>query len=456
MKQMYKAIPFSPDTTLSKTITATDTTIYVTNPSLLPDAPNYATIGTIEDTAETILYTGKTSNSVTGCTRGIEGKAIAWGAGEPIARNYTNKDHEVFIDNLNELNDCLKNVNNDFYSLGITNSEGIGSVIIGHNFASGSQCVAIGFKNNGLNDYSLTVGQNNENNSLAGCIVGFDNIIGIDKDTSEPFEANCAIGESNYVHAPIAIAIGGSNEVSGAFGYAEGTGNLASGYASHAQNINTIANVSYSTAIGKYNKQMSNGDLFAIGKGTSEAARSNIFRVSSSAIYGTGTYNTSGADYAEYYLWVDQNPNNEDRVGLFVTFAKGSEIRIANANDNYILGVVSGNPSVIGNSYNDHWHGMYLKDHFDRIIYEEVNGEMQPKINPEYDPTKSFIGREKRPEWATIGTHGQLSVYDDGSCQVDGYCKAGDNGIATSAKKGVNTYRVIGRLTDNIIKIQIK
>ncbi len=211
---------------------------------------------------------------------------------------------------------------------------------------------------------------------------------------------------------------------------------------------------------------MSDGDLFVIGNGSN--TRSNIFRVSSSAIYGTGAYNTSGADYSEFFEWLDQNPNNDDRVGLFVTL-DGNKIKIADSNDTYILGVVSATPSVIGNSYNDQWQGMYLKDKFGRTIFEDVevpdryetvgeekvligkaHNERRPKLNPDFDVKQKFIGRENRKEWDAIGMLGVLPVHDDGSCQVNSYCKVADDGIATSSEIG---YRVLERIDKNIIKI---
>ena len=71
---MYKGIPFSPQVALADGIGAGDTTIPVTDISAFPDAPNLATIGTDED-GETILYTAKTTDSLSGCTRGVEGLA---------------------------------------------------------------------------------------------------------------------------------------------------------------------------------------------------------------------------------------------------------------------------------------------------------------------------------------------------------------------------------------------
>jgi hypothetical protein len=48
---------------------------------------------------------------------------------------------------------------------------------------------------------------------------------------------------------------------------------------------------------------------------------------------------------------------------------------------------------------------------------------------------------------------GVLSVRDDGTCQVNGYCTVADGGIATASETG---YRVIKRVNDHIIKIVFK
>lgn len=98
---MYKGIPFSPQVALADGIGAGDTTIPVTDISAFPDAPNLATISTDED-GETILYTAKTTDSLSGCTRGVEGAAKAWPSGTTIARNFTNKDFDALQKNIQE------------------------------------------------------------------------------------------------------------------------------------------------------------------------------------------------------------------------------------------------------------------------------------------------------------------------------------------------------------------
>ena len=99
MAEMYKGIPFSPQVALADSIGAGDTVIKVTDISAFPDAPNYATIGT-DETGETILYAAKTSDSLSGCTRGVEGEAKAWPAGSTIARNFTSKDLDALQENI--------------------------------------------------------------------------------------------------------------------------------------------------------------------------------------------------------------------------------------------------------------------------------------------------------------------------------------------------------------------
>ena len=102
LEQMFPGIPFSPLTTLVNNIGAGETNIEVSDVSAFPDAPNFATIG-IDETAETILYNSKTSNSLSGCIRGVEGTARSWVADSPIARNFTNEDYMRLVGNINKL-----------------------------------------------------------------------------------------------------------------------------------------------------------------------------------------------------------------------------------------------------------------------------------------------------------------------------------------------------------------
>ena len=88
MATIYPAQANSPQTLLSAQLSADAVTVPVQSAAVLPASPNLAVIGTGED-CETILYTGKSGNNLTGVTRGFEGTAKAWPAQTVIARNFT-------------------------------------------------------------------------------------------------------------------------------------------------------------------------------------------------------------------------------------------------------------------------------------------------------------------------------------------------------------------------------
>lgn len=218
---------------------------------------------------------------------------------------------------------------------------------------------------------------------------------------------------------------------------------------------------------------------FIIGCGTAEAARANCFRVTDTGTYAAGTYNASGADYAELFEWADGNPGKEDRVGRFVTLV-GDKIRIATSGDDFILGIVSGAPSIVGDVHDDQWAGMYLYDVFGRPIWEDVDVPDEPveepdpedpgrtvteviipahtehrrKLNPDYDGTQKYKARTERPEWDAVGLMGKLVAVDDGSCTVDGWCKVGEGGVSIASTERTK-YRVMARLDESHIRVMI-
>lgn len=108
-KIMYPAAANSPGTELVEDITAAQTTITVISGSALPDAPNLFTIGS-DETAETVQYTGKDGNTLTGCTRGFDGTAAkGWTAGAKVARYFAAYDHDTFIGNITDLDGRVTN-----------------------------------------------------------------------------------------------------------------------------------------------------------------------------------------------------------------------------------------------------------------------------------------------------------------------------------------------------------
>lgn len=121
--------------------------------------------------------------------------------------------------------------------------------------------------------------------------------------------------------------------------------------------------------------------------------------------FADGTWSGGGADYAEYFEWFDANPNEEDRRGISVVL-DGDKIREAVAGEDPI-GVISGNPSVVGDAAWNKWSGKYIRDEFGSYLLDE-NGERQ--LNSAYDPDQEYIPREQRPEWDCVGLMGKLRI----------------------------------------------
>ena len=192
--------------------------------------------------------------------------------------------------------------------------------------------------------------------------------------------------------------------------------------------------------------------LFNIGNGQEKDGtliQNSAMQVDFSGnVYAGGAYKTIGADYAEYFEWLDGNVDNQDRIGLFVTL-DGDKIKLANKDD-YILGVISANPSIVGNSAELDWHDKYKTDVYGRLIYDESHN---PIVSKNYNDTLEYVPRGARKEYSKVGLLGQLVVQDDGTCEVNGYCTASVNGVATKSDSG---YRVIKRIDETHIKIILK
>ena len=162
----------------------------------------------------------------------------------------------------------------------------------------------------------------------------------------------------------------------------------------------------------------------------------------------TGQYSGAGADYAEYFEWLDGNPDGEDRCGMLVVL-DGDKLIPAHGDE--IFGIISAAPSVVGNAYELHWSGKYARDIFGRII-TTPGGE--PLISPDYDPNRNYIPRSKRPEWAAVGMTGRLVISGDGSCKAGGYVSA-RQGVGTSCYKNTGI-RVLRRIDERHVEVIIK
>ena len=177
--------------------------------------------------------------------------------------------------------------------------------------------------------------------------------------------------------------------------------------------------------------------------------------------FADNNWNAGGADYAEYFEWSDGNPSNEDRRGYSVIL-EGNKIRQALVGETP-MGVISGNPSVVGDAAWSKWDGKYLTDDFGTYILEEytvteweaevidveatedteatyktvtksfqsdkipvdeivpsnalvltedANGNTFERrtLNSDWNPDTEYVPREDRQEWDTVGLMGKLRV----------------------------------------------
>lgn len=344
-------------------------------------------------------------------------------------------------------------------------------------------------ENNSNLHYSFVEGYGHKINNAEGM-----HVEGVENEIQNSYN-------SSYTHVE-----GRENVVSAKFSHVEGYRNNASGLVCHVQGYHCQANSDFASVMGRYNKETTGsfyelndavqniGDAFIIGNGTNEAL-SNALRVTYLGdIYGTKAFQSSGADYAEFIKpWADGNPDNEDRVGYFVTVKDGF-LEKAKEGD-YIAGITSGNPSIVGNADED-YYWRYERDEFNRIVMEDVpelvekkdengdfmfEGDMEEsdgiaqnpvmvesgnmvknarmKLSEDYDPElqKDYIERKDRKEWDYVGMLGVLPVRDDGTCIPGQFCKCKEGGVASLAKeRRFDTYMVLERISENVVSVILK
>lgn len=230
----------------------------------------------------------------------------------------------------------------------------------------GYQTVASGDSSHAEGSLSVASGENAHAEGKQTTAIG-------DASHAEGFKS---VAKAGFSHAE------GDSTAEGPRSHAEGSETVASKESCHSEGYSTIASNFASHVGGKFNKLMTTGgtssnkvgDVFVIGNGSGSTNKSNAFRVTyAGAVYGLSAFNTSGADYAEYFEWQDTNPEAEDRVGFFVTL-QGDKICLAQAGD-YLLGIVSANPCIIGNADED-WLGRWEHDDFGRFIQIDVERQL--------------------------------------------------------------------------------
>ena len=366
------------------------------------------------------------------------------------------------------------------------------------------RCISIGnmIINSNIIRYT-NVFKNNENFNLSNTASGLNSHAeGYNTIASGLYshsEGYATTASGSYSHAE-----GYTTKATNSYSHSEGYYTTASGSYSHSGGYYTIADKNYMTAIGicnVYNSSdtsLNNNKLFVVGNGTSTSARSDAF-----VVYNDGNayvknnlfvgeeVNSNGSDYAELFESYN-NLTKNDFKGKFITLEEDDKVRIANNEDDYILGVYSFHPSVLGNNPID-YPDKYLKNEFTEIIYEDVKQLKQefieinnkknnnidltdeeikldnindkyeiikkPILNDKYNDKLKYIQRKDRDNWIPVGMLGKLLVIDNGTCKVNSYCKINFDGTAIpyDRKDGnIPHYRVIKRNNDKTIFIIFK
>jgi oligoribonuclease (3'-5' exoribonuclease) len=164
----------------------------------------------------------------------------------------------------------------------------------------------------------------------------------------------------------------------------EADGLASFAFGRHVKNSNNYSLILGRYGIAKPNSSSSSPTIS--GEGSFQIAGGQDSNVSNgiSVIIGTSMFNnvaptgggaanfwlTSGADYAEYFEWLDGNPDNEDRIGYFVELEQG-KIKLASSS-NRAIGVVTSifsGSSIIADVAYQYWHGAHLRDEFGRVKY---------------------------------------------------------------------------------------
>ena len=315
----------------------------------------------------------------------------------------------------------------------------------------------------GMYGLNLVSGADINTNVAGGCLVlGTRNSL----NNSNAFISNFIMAGLNCGVANVqrGILIGSNDEMWNTNGILIGMSDYLSGSSTKALMGDYLSSTTATTntaLFGKYGTLQAD-QLFAVAYGSTRDD-TPIFSIDTSGnVNANGTISGGGSDYAEYFEWLDGNPEGEDRVGLIVAL-RGDKIVLAQDGDD-VLGIVSGTATVLGDNAEYTWSKIHLRDDFGRLIYEDVvfkneDGttytEKHPKINPAYNPEEDYIARSKRKEWDVVGMLGKLYVRDDGTCGVGGYAKVGADGIATLSQEPTNMY-VMKRTAANIVRVLFK
>lgn len=106
--------------------------------------------------------------------------------------------------------------------------------------------------------------------------------------------------------------------------------------------------------------------------------------------FADGSWSGGGADFAEFFEWEDGNTAAEDRRGISVVLS-GDKIRPALTGEDP-FGVVSANPTVIGDADLDRWKGKFLRDEYGSYVLEDFQVVSWEALRPTQDPDTGAFG----------------------------------------------------------------
>ncbi|KUP21963.1 hypothetical protein AWJ19_05985 [Paenibacillus sp. DMB5] len=329
-----------------------------------------------------------------------------------------------------------------------SHAEGGGTDPLGNpapNFAGGAGSHAEGVGTTSLGFASHAEGGTLDITAASGPVALGDFSHAEGQSTTASGTASHAEGLQTTASGPSAHAEGVSTLASGLYAHAEGASTTADGQASHAEGFMTQAFGANSHAEGENTTVTpghpgshimgQNGSTrfayswhLAGGLDVGPSLNSAVIEGATGNLYLDGTViSPAAADYAEMF---ETSDGQALEPGYFVTFDGASEkIRKANAEDDYILGVVSGRPAILADASDLRWHKLFVMDEWDRIQYQEVevpevrdtegnvvraaSSKTEPVLNPEWNAAEEYIPRIERDEWVAVGVIGKLLVRDD-------------------------------------------
>ena len=361
------------------------------------------------------------------------------------------------------------------------NASGASSAALGYQAnASGDNSTAFGYYTGASGWYSTAMGRNTAATAESSTAIG--------TYTTASGKYSTAMGRYSTASGQSSTSMGGYSTASGHSSLAVGSYTTASGSYSTAMGYNTAASGDYSTALGYQtmasgissvsigkNAQISQNGCLGLGYQTTTTgynigikANQNL-RILLNGETGDGYFDGSAdlgnADYAEYFEWIDGNPDDEDRRGYTVSLV-GEKIKIAEEGDT-IIGAISAAPAIVGDSASLRWANKYELDEFgakimipytmtewvettveipgdgedqteytreenhsyhsdfipeDLVVPSDAtirsvdsNGKplMEAKLNPNWDAASEYVPRSARKEWSPVGLLGKLHTRKD-------------------------------------------